>query len=291
MPEFATELNISSGNTRKLYQVKACTGATREDTLEHQLKKQGLITRRWSIKGDSKPGDIFYWVTHVMSRAYDANYMSLYQSSRWHCGICFTEISYVFVYRAKPEYIDEIYGRVRLNLTDDADILLPNTIVSGSECIHLGDKLKGLVRYLCACKYIADLQQIKFRFSRIDAGNIILGYERWERDEIAMPVQWFYFEPGLRKAIGDIQNRVMFQKNVCYPLEADGVGANMYRALAYPRNIGVRQAFEGRDEYMARTTMETDRQTASPLYYIVISRDMAEMLCRGYYGKQCHLRA
>lgn len=263
--EFATSKNQYAGSDRETILIGACDGKTRERTLEHQLIRNGIIDGKWSHAGDETPGSIFFWFKHVAAGIYEPDYMELDSIDTNHCGICYHDIEYVY------HFISD--GMHKLNLTRDMDVVMPATIVSGSECIHLGDEMLRLREWLFRHGLVQKV--MKFTRSRIDVQCIIDCWQTWDRDVVALPLRWFYFRPDIRQAMarGESFGR---GRHIFGAYAGDSLPRKMNMAAKETGYIRAKDIFSGRDDYTGRVVdINCDGQSSHPCAYAKLYRDQA----------------
>lgn len=268
--EFATSKNQFSGENREILTIGACDGRTRERTLESRLMEAGIIDGKWSHRNEDTPGSVFYWFKHVGASVYSPDFIDYNLESTNHCGICYHDID--FVYHFNRGETD------RINLTRDLDIVMPPTIVSGSECIHLADELIGIRNWLF--KHGFAIRRIKFNRGRIDAQCIIDSYQKWDRPVVALPLMWFYFTPTQRRFLA-MDDSFGMGRHVFLASGEKSVPKRMNLAAKENGNISTKSLFGGRDEYaMNMASIDTDEQSSHPCAFAIITVDQARTLAR-----------
>lgn len=265
---FATSpKQFAQSKTRKVIFIGTCDGSSKFNTLEHQLIAEGILDTKWSMNNDDEPGSIFYWFKHVGATEYIPE-SYLHHTDAWHCGICYHEINHIYRYSRMNG------GPV--NLTEDIDVMLPETIISGSECINLTEELRALTNYIDRNGFAT--RGIFYKFGRIAAREIIASWDSWKKNEIALPVQWFYFEPVERQKLMLGQDNSGYGRHVEFYGRYDSVPRCMAAALRQPRNIRAYQLFNGLDEYKKTADLNTVGQVATSCHYVVLTRDSAKKL-------------
>lgn len=268
MDRFATRQGEFEGVDRKLLVVGPCDGSSFDYTLAGHLKRLGLLKGRWK-SGEHTPGSVFYWFRHVAALQFVPDSLELVDS--WHCGVCFKHpIKLKFTMK-------NMAFNKPLNITEHADILLPKYIVTGSECIHLSDDMRNLVRYMREHGIMPE-GGIRFVMGRFDAMDIVRNYAAWEFDTVALPVRWFYFKPEFRHVLYYYRWSRGYGLHVVMPPEGRGPGDLMHRASRFCRSSHARDLFWGMDEYDRPATMDTPNQCADKYGYVVLERGMMKTL-------------
>ena len=272
MEEFATSAHQFGGSGRKCIEIYGCDGSSPETTLEAQLLQHGIIGRRWSLKdmkeGGEVPGSIFYWFKHVASQTMEPDSIMKKLSGKWHCGICYHDISNVY-------YYNNVFNKP-VNLNSELDIMLPPTIVSGSECIHLADEMRHMIDYLFEHGIVS--HKMTFTHGRIDAQCVVDSFESWDRDEVALPVSWFYFKPNFRRGLTCKHPTAYRHPHVYAPMGAKSTAVNMNNALKQRRMVFDEDIFLGREANGMRVDVNSDGQTVNACLYIVIDKETAQVM-------------
>lgn len=273
--EFATHKNQYSGEGRKVLTIGECDGSTREATLEAQLINYGIIDSKWSHCNEDTPGSVFFWFKHVGASVYEPEYIAYEDENTRHCGVCFHDIDFVY-------YFNRVVHEP-INLTRDLDILLPRTMVSGSECIHLADELMAIRNYLFKHRLVHE--RITFIRSRIDARCVIGAWKTWDREKVALPLRWFYFTPSIRKVLA-LDDSFGSGVHVFLGSSDNSVPRKMNAAAKENGTISTKSLFTGRDEYECKgADINSDWQSSHKCAYAVIHRDVARMLAKPEYNE------
>lgn len=267
-----------------------CDGITQERTLKWQLIRAGIIkdSTEWGNRNIENPNSVFYFFKHHASTGYNPLYTDIAGSTH-HCGICYHDIDYQFVYQSKT-------GKpfVSTWLREDGesvDIEFPEYMVSGSECIHLADELKSLIS---ACRTRFGVSRLEFEDGLIDMTAIIKSAKDWTVDAMAFPLEWFYFSKDLRNYLVWWQHRNYgglgahveegFGGTVLQKCKA---ALDYYRKYAaenlawielkqYPVHLcRAYDLFLGQDKFGRNTTRDTYCQPQSGLKYVILTKSNA----------------
>ena len=272
MEDFATLSCQFTEEGRECIEIFGCDGSSPETTLEAQLLKHGIIEKRWSIKemkdGCEIPGTIFYWFKHVASQSMTPDTIKMDPDQKWHCGICYHEINNIYYYRKTSS--------APINLNRHLDIILPETIVSGSECIHLADEMRNLIRYLFDHGIVS--HRMTFTHGRIDAQCVVDSFETWDREEVALPVSWFYFKPNFRRGLVSNNPSAYKHPHVYEPFDYNSVPLKMNGALRQAKFTLDDSIFIGMESDGRRVDVNTDGQTVNACLYLVIDRKTAQVM-------------
>ena len=250
-----------------------CDGSSKEYTLESRLIELKLMDRKWSHTNEDTPGSVFYWFKHVMAAQYTPDYFR--KRVDGHCGICYTEIDWEYRYVRT--------GLKVLNITEKADVELPDEIVSGSECINLGDDARRIVRYLVE-KGMCERGMMTFTRGRFDIVPILRNRATWKAPVFAFPIRWFYFPPAVRGMLRAGQFSGRYGMHAVYDGNNPYIAVNMSHAVQQRRTLSAYELFRGLDEYRRPCDWNTDAQAATPFFYAVIDKDMAGRLLEESYG-------
>lgn len=262
---FATSVDQFTGAGRRLIELKDCDGSSETATLEFQLKELGLVNK-WRHEDDDRPGTVFYWFKHCAAQVYEPEYYS-YLSKSWMCGVCGKKnIHHVYTFRRT--------GAGIVNITEDADVLLPVVMRSGCVCIHLADELKSLTGFLIRNHMVRGLD-VRYRMGRVVARDVIDACHEWDREIIAMPVQWFYFTPIERKLLMLGQSVSGYGFHVYRRDDDPHVLNRMKRAGKTQRTMSAFHLFQGKDEYGNRCDIYSDRQAADKYCHVILTRRSA----------------
>ena len=267
--EFATSKDQYSGEKRELIVLNDCDGSCIEHTVEHQLIEAGVMNRKYSHAGEDTPGSIFYWNKHVAAPQFSPDYVA--DKVPGHCGWCYKEIEYQY------HYI--LTGNRIVNLNEKYDVCLPESIVTGSECIKLCREMNNLLTNLR--KYTMYGSRLRFTRGRILARDIVNAAAGWHKDidRIALPLRWFYFEDWWRPVLMLGQENMGYGYHTRYQGSDYSVWGNMKRAADGNRNISAFHLFSGMDEFHEETDIYTHgRQTAEDDKYVVLTRQSATNL-------------
>lgn len=244
--------------------IGGCDGSSSETSLETQLIRYGLLDRKWSHKDEDTPGSVFYWFKHVVSPIYSITQIT--EDVSWHCGICHKEIKRKFFYECTRNPV--------VNLNERYDVRMPDSIVSGSECIKLGDDMKNLLKNLRENKMYVN--RLRFGRGRILARDVISAHDYWKVETIALPLRWFYFEDWWRPVIMLGQENSGYGYHVQWQGGIKSVWGNMKKAAEKDRDVKAFQLFRGYDEYRAPVDIYSHgRQSSADDRYVVLTRSSA----------------
>ena len=263
--------------SRKMVKIGCCDGECKANTLAWHLIQQGIIDRKWSHANENDPRSVFYKVKHSVSQVMYPASISFHDKKDGHCGVCFKEIQNFYSYKAIP-------GRNRIvNITDEVDLELPETIVAGCECITLGDELRALIGYLTHMdketnrRRICD--EILFMRERIDARCIISSWKKWSVDTVALPLDWFYFTPAIRRLLMLGQTVSGYGWHVNNFQHYKHIGTGMHYASLQKRNVRAYDLFRGYDKGTHRMCdLDTDEQVRDSYRYAILTRESAREL-------------
>lgn len=251
----------------KIIHIDPCDGRDQYHTLQQQLLDHGIIDQKWSLS-DDVPGTIFHWFRH--NAPYEPTGITFMEEG--HCGVCFHDITNKYYFRLNDDR--------PLRLYDDVYIELPELLVSGCECIHLKESMQQLIRYIHA--HYVKKGTVDIKFGRLNARQIIQSYYDWDPyyDEIAMPVAWFYFDPTIRHKLKLGQFYSGYGYHVFMNQTYKSIPVAMHYALRQQRTVRAYNLFMGRSEDGGWANEDTERQVASPYYYVIVSRSSASRLVK-----------
>lgn len=274
----------------KTIHITDCTGASPELTLKHQLISQGVIkdSSEWGPSNDD-PCSIYNHFQHYAAQGYVPCEMSK-ASPNDHCGVCYHDIDYQYMFVSKT---DEPFGVKWVNKDgDEALIVYPRVMYSGSKCIHLADELRAL-SVKCVKDYA--VQGVTYTDGKIDAYDIIYNARHWTVDHAVLPVDWFYFSPDLRNrmiwgqwsaGIGAhvqkefetesvLRGMAMAWKHYCKYRHEEDLWIKKRDNFVLKHLVRPTDIFDGKDKFGGFTTRHTRQQVTDPNKYVILTQEQA----------------
>ena len=218
------------------------------------------------------PGTVFYWFKHYAAQVYAPDRVEAHKVKDWHCGVCFHAIQHLYYF----------VGGGIVNFDDDTDVELPPSIVSGSECIWLAEELRSLTNYLFQKGFVT--RELKYTRGRIDAQCVFDSFASWPTDEIALPIQWFYFRPNFRRGMltamkcgGSPSQTISWWSN-----QKNSIPTTMSHIVSHGSRSNFGDSFWRGTDTDGKTfsDIDSDSQSAEPFRYVIVSRSAAMLMAR-----------
>lgn len=267
-----------------------CTGASPEHTLKHQLIAQGIIkdSTEWGPSNKDQYS-VYNHFRHYAAQGY-VPYGMCRALPNSHCGVCYHDTDYQYMFVSKTDEPFEVKWVDKDG--NETLIVYPRVMYSGSECIHLADELKTLsVR--CVKDYA--ISSITYTDGKIDAYDIVYNAHKWLVDHAVFPVDWFYFEPGLRNKLIWGQWKAGLGVHVYKAFDTESVVRGMsmawrhYCKYRYEEDLWMKKRdnfvlkhlvrptdiFDGKDKFGGFATRHTRQQVADPNKYVILTREQA----------------
>ena len=218
------------------------------------------------------PGTVFYWFKHYAAQVYEPDWVEAHEKRDWHCGVCFHAIQYLY----------HFVGGGIVNFDANTDLELPPVMVSGSECIWLAEELKCLTRYLLDKGFVKG--QLRYNKGRIDAQCLFDSFDTWPVNEIALPIQWFYFRPNFRRGLQTEMERGGSPTQVIsrWSNAKNSLPTTMNHIVQKEYRVNYGEAFwKGLDtDGKSDADINSDCQSAKPYRYVIVTKRNARLMAR-----------